>query len=213
MTTSVDPRPLAKTRRDGGSHPNSDWRRRIPNVLTTSRLFLSFVLFWTIANARWSTALVVFLIALVTDWLDGYMARLYDSASPLGRMYDPLVDKVLVVGAFVFLLDARSAPLEGGAGWTPAMVVVLLAREFFVTGIRAYLEERGVAFGADWLGKAKMIAQSSALTWILAAFWLAEHGSAPSWATTVRDGLNILAVGLTAASGLNYLWVARKHLL
>jgi CDP-diacylglycerol---glycerol-3-phosphate 3-phosphatidyltransferase len=124
-----------------------------------------------------------------------------------------LVDKVLIVGAFVFLLDVRSSPLEGGSGWTPWMVVVLLAREFLVTGIRAYLEERGVAFGADWLGKAKMLLQAGALAWILAAFCLADLGSAPSWTTLVRDILNWLAVGLTAASGMNYLWVARRHLL
>jgi len=152
-------------------------------------------------------------IAVVTDWLDGYLARLHNAASPLGRMYDPLVDKVLIVGAFVYLLDSDTAKLPGGSGWTPAMVVVLLAREFLVTGVRAYLEERGVAFGADWLGKAKMISQSAALAWILAAFCLAEVGSAPSWAGLLRDGLNIVAVGLTAASGLHYLWVARKHLL
>jgi CDP-diacylglycerol---glycerol-3-phosphate 3-phosphatidyltransferase len=189
------------------------WRRRLPNILTTVRLFLAFVLFWAIGAGRWSTALVVFLVAAATDWLDGYIARLYGSASPLGRMYDPLVDKVLIVGAFVFLLDVRSSPLEGGSGWTPWMVVVLLAREFLVTGIRAYLEERGVAFGADWLGKAKMLLQAGALAWILAAFCLADLGSAPSWTTLVRDILNWLAVGLTAASGMNYLWVARRHLL
>jgi CDP-diacylglycerol---glycerol-3-phosphate 3-phosphatidyltransferase len=120
---------------------------------------------------------------------------------------------VLMVGAFVFLLDVRSSPLEGGSGWTPWMVVVLLAREFLVTGIRAYLEERGLAFGADWLGKAKMVFQAGALAWILAALCLADIGSAPSWTTTARDILNWLAVGLTAASGVNYLWVARRHLL
>jgi CDP-diacylglycerol---glycerol-3-phosphate 3-phosphatidyltransferase len=189
------------------------WRRRLPNILTTSRLFLAFVLFWAIGASRWPTALVVFLVAAATDWLDGYIARRYGSASPLGRMYDPLVDKVLMVGAFVFLLDVRTSPLEGGSGWTPWMVVVLLAREFLVTGIRAYLEERGVAFGADWIGKAKMFIQAGALAWILAAFCLAERAAAPAWAGALRDLLNWSAVGLTAASGLNYLWVARRHLL
>jgi CDP-diacylglycerol--glycerol-3-phosphate 3-phosphatidyltransferase len=190
-----------------------DWRRRLPNILTTVRLLLAFVLFWAIGAEKWPSALVVFLIAAITDWLDGYLARRYGSASTLGRMYDPLVDKVLIVGAFVFLLDVRSSALPGGAGWTPAMVVVLLAREFLVTGVRAYLEERGVAFGADWLGKAKMVLQASALAWILAAFCLAEAKMAPSWSALLRDLLNGLAVGLTAASGLHYLWVARRHLL
>lgn len=208
-TTDVE---LAELQKSSG--PNGrDWRRRLPNILTTGRLLLAFVLFWAIGAERWPVALIVFIVAAITDWLDGYLARLYGSASPLGRMYDPLVDKVLIVGAFVFLLDVRSSSLAGGAGWTPAMVVVLLAREFLVTGVRAYLEERGVAFGADWLGKAKMVLQASALAWILAAFWLAEIGMAPSWTAFLRDGLNGLAVGLTAASGLHYLWVARRHLL
>jgi hypothetical protein len=58
-----------------------------------------------------------------------------------------------------------------------------------------------------------MLLQAGALAWILAAFCLADLGSAPSWTTLVRDILNWLAVGLTAASGMNYLWVARRHLL
>ena len=201
------------TERPTQAFASCGWRRRIPNILTTGRLLLAFVLFWAIGAGRWSTALVLFIVAAATDWLDGYIARRYGSASTLGRMYDPLVDKVLMVGAFVFLLDVRTSPLEGGSGWTPWMVVVLLAREFIVTGIRAYLEERGVAFGADWIGKAKMLFQAVALMWILAAFCLAERGSAPAWAGALRDLLNWTAVGLTAASGLNYLWVARRHLL
>ena len=192
---------------------HSDYIRRLPNIVTTIRLGLAFVLFWAIGSSQWPTALFVFLAAAASDWLDGYLARRCQASSPLGRMYDPLVDKILIVGAFVYLLNLPNSPLPGGSGWTPVMVVVLVAREFLVTGVRAYLEERGVQFGADWLGKSKMVAQSAALGWILAAFWMAQQSAAPSWAGSLRDFLNWLAVGLTAASGIQYLWVARRHLM
>jgi CDP-diacylglycerol---glycerol-3-phosphate 3-phosphatidyltransferase len=193
--------------------PPADFMRRLPNIVTTVRLILAFVLFWAIGAAEWPIAFFVFLVAVASDWFDGWLARRWQASTPLGRMYDPLVDKILIVGAFVYLIGIQNAPLMGGSGWTPAMVVVLVAREFLVTGIRAYLEERGVQFGADWLGKAKMVAQSASLGWILAAFWMAQHTSAPTWALGLRDALNWLAVGLTAASGVQYLWVARRHLV
>jgi CDP-diacylglycerol--glycerol-3-phosphate 3-phosphatidyltransferase len=207
VSVAAPERPQATT------EPPSDYWRRLPNIITTIRLVLSFVLFWAIGAQQWPTAFFVFIAAAASDWLDGHLARRWQAASPLGRMYDPLVDKILIVGAFVYLLNPSLTPLAGGSGWTPLMVVVLVAREFLVTGVRAYLEERGVQFGADMLGKLKMVAQSASLGWILAAFWMATNGSAPSWACGLRDALNWSAVGLTAASGIQYLWVARRHLM
>ena len=93
----------------------------LPNILTTSRFFLALVLFVLIDRHAWVGGLAVFAVAAVTDYLDGYFARRLGIASSLGRNLDPLVDKVLMCGAFVFLL-----PVEG-AGLAPWVVVVVVA--------------------------------------------------------------------------------------
>src|SRR6516164_3142135 len=122
----------------------------LPNGLTLARLVLAVVLFACIAAAWWLTGLVVFAAAAVTDWLDGHLARKHGSASAFGRNFDPLVDKVLICGAFIFLL-----PVDG-AGLAPWMVTVVVARELIITGLRSFFEAQAASFGADWLGKLKM---------------------------------------------------------
>ncbi|MFQ3651447.1 MAG: CDP-diacylglycerol--glycerol-3-phosphate 3-phosphatidyltransferase [Gemmataceae bacterium] len=167
--------------------------KSIPNVLTLSRLGLSLALFALIAWEYWLAALLVFVLAALTDWLDGYLARLLNAGSALGRMLDPLVDKVLVTGAFIFLL-----PVGLREGWlAPWMVALVTAREFLITGLRAYLEAQGVSFGADWLGKFKMVTQCAALLAALAAPLL--PGLAP-----LRNGLLWTMLAATVASGVQY---------
>src|SRR5262249_39586622 len=123
----------------------------LPNQLTAARLALAVVLFALIGGEAWGGCLLVFALAALTDWLDGYLARLQNQASALGRVFDPLVDKVLMCGAFIFLL-----PMGWREGWlAPWMVTVVVARELVITGLRSYLETMGVQFGADWLGKVK----------------------------------------------------------
>src|SRR6266849_2274351 len=137
-----------------------------PNQLTASRLVLSIVLFILIAFESWLWCMVVFALAAVTDWLDGYLARKQGLTSVLGRVFDPLVDKVLICGAYIFLLG-----IGGRSGLLPWMVTVVVARELIITGLRSYLENRGVVFGADWLGKLKMGLQCAALFVIFAALY------------------------------------------
>src|SRR6476620_8193137 len=88
----------------------------LPNGLTFARLVLAVVLFGCIAGAWWLVGVLVFAVAAVTDWLDGYLARRQGLASAFGRNFDPLVDKVLICGAFIFLLPVA------GAGLAPWMV-------------------------------------------------------------------------------------------
>src|SRR3954454_12637585 len=76
----------------------------VPNTLTLSRLLLAVVVFALIAYGRFWSALVVFTLAAVTDALDGYLARLLDQATPIGRQLDPLIDKVIVAGTYIYLL-------------------------------------------------------------------------------------------------------------
>src|SRR5215510_13551571 len=133
----------------------------LPNQLTAARFVLALILFVLIEFKLWIACIVIFALAAVTDWLDGYLARKQGLTSTLGRNFDPLVDKVLICGAYVFLLPLGSAP---EAGWLlPWMVTVVVARELVITSLRSFIENRGGNFGADWLGKLKMGLQCAAL--------------------------------------------------
>jgi CDP-diacylglycerol--glycerol-3-phosphate 3-phosphatidyltransferase len=173
----------------------------LPNQLTTSRLGLAVVLFILIAFEVWLWCLVVFALAALTDWLDGYLARLQGQTSALGRVLDPLVDKVLICGTFIFLLPHGSRPEES---WlTPWMVVVVVSREFLITGLRSYLETLGVRFGADWLGKLKMGLQCAALIAIFITLY------SPSTVHAIcRDVLIWAMLVATLLSGLQYFYRA-----
>lgn len=179
----------------------------VPNQLTAARLVLAFVLFALIAYESWIGCILVFAVAAFTDWLDGYLARKQGLISTLGRNLDPLVDKVLICGAYIFLL-----PVGLAEAWLlPWMVTVVVARELVITSLRSYLETRGAVFGADWLGKLKMGLQCAALFGIFV--FLEVKSGTPSdgvlwFAATVRDGLVYAMLAATALSGLQYLWRA-----
>src|SRR5947199_4524510 len=115
----------------------------LPNQLTALRLVLAIALFVLIGLHWWLWSMLVFAAAAVTDWLDGYLARKQGLSSTLGRVFDPLVDKVLICGAYIFLLPVPRA------GLLPWMVTVVVARELIITGLRSFLENRGIVFGAD----------------------------------------------------------------
>jgi CDP-diacylglycerol--glycerol-3-phosphate 3-phosphatidyltransferase len=179
----------------------------LPNQLTLARFVLALVLFGLIPLEEWTWCLVVFAVAAITDYLDGYLARLHNLHSTLGRNLDPLVDKVLMCGVYISLL-----PLGHKDGWLqPWMVTVVVARELIITSLRAYLENAGARFGADWLGKVKMGLQCAAVFAIFVALQV------PHWFDTktvtefmnwVRDALIYAMLAATLLSGLQYLWRA-----
>src|SRR5947209_4846808 len=171
----------------------------LPNVLTAARLGLAVVLFVCIAQQWWLAGAAVFALAAVTDWLDGYLARRQGTASAFGRNFDPLVDKVLICGAFIFLLPVKDAGLE------PWMVTVVVARELIITGLRSFIETQAASFGADWLGKLKMGLQCAALIAILVVKSAADAGP---FLAAVQVGLIYAMLVATALSGLQYLWRA-----
>ncbi len=179
----------------------------LANQLTTSRLAFALLLFVLISSGSWLWSLVVFAAAAVTDWLDGYFARKQGLSSTLGRNLDPLVDKVLICGAYIFLL-----PYGIGEGWLlPWMVTVIVARELIITSLRSFLENRGAVFGADWLGKLKMGLQCAALFGVFVFLWMDTRGPSATiiwFFGTVRDGLIWAMLAATALSGLQYLWRA-----
>src|SRR5262245_48835744 len=171
----------------------------VPNLLTTARLGLGILLFGLIEFEQWLACLGVFALAAVTDWLDGYLARKQGITSTLGRNLDPLVDKVVICGAYIFLLRTPSSE-----NWlAPWMVTVVVARELIITSLRSFMENVGATFGADWLGKIKMVLQCAALF----AIFIAQEwpSAAVNW---TRDGLIYAMLAATALSGLQYLWRA-----
>src|SRR5262249_11814179 len=109
----------------------------LPHQVTASRFVLGVVLFVLIHLKLWVSCIVVFALAATTDWLDGYFARKQGLVSSLGRNLDPLVDKVVVCGAYIFLL-----PMDG-AGIAPWMVTVVVGRELIITSLRSFLENLG----------------------------------------------------------------------
>ena len=183
----------------------------LPNQLTAARLVLAVVLFAFIAYSSWLSCLLVFAVAVVTDGLDGYLARRQGLTSTLGRNLDPLVDKVLIGGAYIFLL-----PLGQAEGWLhPWMVTLIVARELIITSLRSFLENQGVSFGADWLGKIKMVLQCAALCSIFIALYAVALETSGQWLqllTLARDCLIWAMLVATALSGLQYLWRAASLL-
>lgn len=174
----------------------------VPNLLTLSRLVLGVFVFGLIAYEYYFVAAAVFGIAALTDALDGYIARLLNQATAIGRQLDPLIDKVLIAGAYIFLLKVD------GTGLAPWMVTAIIVRELLIQGLRSHLEARGQAFGAKAAGKLKTVFQCLSIAAILLCL-SAHAGNAWLFA---RDVLTWTAVGLTIYSGLAYVALAMPNL-
>jgi CDP-diacylglycerol--glycerol-3-phosphate 3-phosphatidyltransferase len=218
-----------------------DRKVHIPNLLTLLRVVLAWVFIMLLSglpsrtlsseptgidrvgeighdgNALIIAAAVVFVIAAITDALDGHLARKWKAVTRFGRIMDPMADKLLVIGAFVMLItpgfratlmpNATEFQVSGVAPW---MVVAILMRELLVTSIRGVYEADGVDFSAGSLGKAKMILQSITIPAVLLIVALGSPVPGSSgrlvilllvWATVVT----------TVLSGLPYIGQAAKH--
>ena len=145
----------------------------------------------------------------MADILDGVLARWLHQVTPLGRVLDPVVDKVMVCGSFV-LFAASNFELEGRniTDVQPWMVIVLLIREFLVSAIRSHAESQGTAFGANWAGKLKMVVQSTTICVILGQLgWqidkLEPVRTACVWLTVIVTALSIITYARQARSFLH----------
>lgn len=213
----------------------------IPNLLTMGRVLLAwvFVILLSLVSPRTISAqpsgvdrvgeisqqgtglliaaTVVFIIAAITDALDGHLARKWKVESKFGRIMDPMADKLLILGGFVMLATPgfhakvavadTSLQISGVYGW---MVVAMILRELLVTSIRGVYEAEGVDFSAGTLGKAKMILQSVTIPLILLIIAFGSPGPDSTgrlvivllvWATLVT----------TIISGFPYVGKAMKH--
>ena len=195
--------------------------RQIPNLITLARLALT-VVFFVLLNVHdadtftWNMklAFAVFIVAVLTDILDGYLARAWKAESAFGRVVDPFVDKVLICGAFIFFssddfINTALVLDSHATGVHPWMAVVIIAREFLVTSIRGLAEARKIDFGADWAGKIKMVVQSIAVGSVI--FDLALLSKVP-WVHLVRDIAIWITVIVTVLSATTYILRARKVL-
>jgi CDP-diacylglycerol--glycerol-3-phosphate 3-phosphatidyltransferase len=147
-------------------------------------------------QAAWYWAgLAVFVLAVISDALDGYVARRQGLVTTFGRVADPFVDKVLVCGGFVYLIGISCVV----QAW---MVVLILAREFAITTIRGFLESRRCEFGADIWGKSKMVIQSVAVPMLLA---YAAIGEPAGFLRGLAWFAIIAALSVTLLSATSYL--------
>jgi CDP-diacylglycerol--glycerol-3-phosphate 3-phosphatidyltransferase len=167
--------------------------------LTLARAFsvpLVVVLFaWDFPNHDyWATA--VFVLAMTTDWVDGWWARRTNRSSNLGRLLDPVADKLLVMAALIMLVS-RALP-----AW---MVAAIVAREFLMSGLRLAALERGVVMAARDLGKLKTGAQALAAT-------LAGLAAGGAFSTDIAWWAGLVALALTWISGLDYFLSAPRVL-
>lgn len=201
--------------------------RHVPNLITVARLVLAVVFFSILAAYQYkgrgdptllNVAFITYAVALFSDFLDGYLARKWKVQSVFGRIVDPFVDKVLVLGSFIFFAGKNFIipdPVFGDqhvvktiTGIAPGIVVILLARELLVTSLRAVTESSGGDFGAAWSGKFKMACQSVTILVILAyvnsLHSLEVNGYEPM-ARHFRDFCIWVTVGVTVVSGLLYL--------
>lgn len=143
----------------------------VPNVLTMARVVLSIILFAIMPFKMYVTALALFIVAAITDFVDGWWARKFNQKTQFGRIMDPFADKMLVCGTLIYLVtipflhdlfpcSGCACPLAhipiGLATW---MVVAIIMRELFVTMLRSMVEASGGDFSAKWIGKWKTTIQ------------------------------------------------------
>jgi CDP-diacylglycerol--glycerol-3-phosphate 3-phosphatidyltransferase len=200
----------------------------LPNALTLLRIFLVPLLVVVLLTPPWTTAWIrlqvqesalqwmadladwlavwrevvavaIFLLAAATDWLDGFLARRRGQVTTLGKLLDPIADKLLTCSAFISLVELRLAP-----AW---MIVIIVGREFAVTGLRSIAATRGLIIAASPWGKYKTVSQVVAITLLILTHTLER------WLPFVRLGEAALWVVMALAvfSMFHYFWFFMKR--
>ena len=178
------------------------------NRLTLSRLLLT-VVFVAALNSSWqygrTLALIIFLLAGVSDFVDGEIARRYGVVTDFGKLMDPLVDKIMVAAAFISLVPLKAVP-----AWAATTVV---ARDFLITGLRMMASAKGKVLPAEMLGKQKTSWQVVTVVFFLALLSVHELRYADETSTwwfrawdQAGPVLVWITVALTIYSGLGYAW-------
>jgi CDP-diacylglycerol--glycerol-3-phosphate 3-phosphatidyltransferase len=190
----------------------------LPNVLTLSRVPMMFIIvalmysdwLWAATWAFW-----LFIASALTDWLDGMLARRANQVSSFGRFMDATLDKVMVVGLMIALVNGGY--FEGFRITAMIMLLLMIAREFAISGLRMAAATKGLVVEADTGGKVKTFVQLNAIGWLLGARMFSRDfgnlfgGEEVLWIRGVHWiglGFYVLAAVLTVTSGLSYF---RRH--
>ncbi len=176
----------------------------IPNLLASIRILMAPIMFWVIITPEYFTdqgvhitwvyylAALIFVLASTTDFFDGYIARNFDQITLLGKILDPLADKMLTIGAFLALMVVGDAN-----AWA---IYIIIVRELFITGLRTVAVAEGIDISASWAGKVKTVVQMIAIGFLIMHWSLQEY-----FIFAVDDALLWLAVILTIYSGIEYI--------
>jgi cardiolipin synthase len=176
----------------------------VPNIITIARILAIIPIVWLVMSgdtALRAVALVLYVIAAASDWLDGYLARAWNQYSPLGRMLDPIADKLLVG-----ILIAALAWDGSFSGWDMIPACAILFREFFIPGLREFLGNIKVVLPVSWLAKWKTTIQLVALALVLLERIIPGLGLA-------SDIVLWVAGILTIWTGFQYLRASWPHLV
>ncbi len=175
--------------------------RQLPNAITVARIPLAIIFFVLLLlggtyglddlTVRWIAG-ILFVVAISTDWVDGYLARKYDIVSDFGKLWDPIADKLLTGAGFVGLAILGE--------WPWWIVIVILIREWGITAHRFRVAKQHIV-AAAWMGKLKTVVQGVALSWWLLP--LHQFIGEPAW-LAVGVVLMWAALILTVASGIDY---------
>lgn len=183
----------------------------IPNILTYGRILAvpAVVVCFSLPNtptptSRW-IALAIFAAAAITDFFDGYLARAWGQQSSLGRMLDPIADKLLVAACLLILVDAHTIH-----GWTVIAAVIILCREILVSGLREFLAELRVSVPVTWLAKWKTTAQLVSLGFLI----VGDAGrSVYPWCVETGEILLWISALLTLYTGWDYFRSGIRHVM
>ena len=208
--------------------PGRSSRFNLPNVITVGRIALCPVLFWlamsTDTSARFA-AFALFTAAGLSDILDGYLARRDNLVTDMGKLLDPIADKLLLVVTLipVYLISHRGGPLDALPWWGELpmwVLIVIFGREIFITVFRAYAARTGVVIAAGWSGKRKAMFQMFFIGGLLLWYPLIEVGIEAGWSGGFWSFLSVcleawvaitlaIAILLTVYSMIDYLWSYR----
>lgn len=178
--------------------------KNVPNILTLLRIFMIpvfIVLFLLPEGAGMPWALGVFVLASLTDAVDGYIARKYNAITSFGKLMDPLADKLLTIAAFVMLSAYTKSTVMS------VCIIIIISRELLITGFRVLAVERGILIAADRLGKIKTILQ---MLWIIAVLLCICLNI---FALGIWEIAMVIVTAVTAFSGANYIWQNRQVLV
>lgn len=180
----------------------------LPNILTYGRIaavpVVAALLLWGGDNARW-TALGIYVLAAISDFFDGYLARKWKQQSSLGRMLDPIADKVLV--AVVLLVLCADGILRGGHIWA---AIIILSREVLVSGLREYLGELQVSVPVTQIAKWKTTVQLVSIGFLIAG---PTGDTVVPFTTEMGIAMLWIAAGLTLYTGYDYFRAGIRHVV